>query len=198
MSEESEDLNKDIVYLIFLGLIIFFIVVGSWMEAKSFIFGHETTVIIVVGMIVSYIVWAISPDEEDRIILQFNSAIFFDFLLPAILFAVGFNMRRKEFFKNFVNITKFGIFGTLFTFFIYVGLTKLFFTCVHVTQYNPKDGTYTEFNLEWLEIFLVCSLLVSSDIIAAMSILKFDEAPHIFSIIIGEGLLNDVVVIVLY
>lgn len=57
---------------------------------------------------------------------------------------------------------------------------------------------YVDFSLEWLEIFLVCSLLVSSDIIAAISILKFDEAPHIYSIIIGEGLLNDVVVIVLY
>ena len=45
---------------------------------------------------------------------------------------------------------------------------------------------------------LVCSILVSSDIIAAMSILKFEEQPHIFSIILGEGLFNDVVVIVLY
>ena len=43
-----------------------------------------------------------------------------------------------------------------------------------------------------------CSILVSSDIIAAMSILKFDEQPHIFSIILGEGLCNDVVVITLY
>lgn len=45
---------------------------------------------------------------------------------------------------------------------------------------------------------LVCSILVSSDIIAAMAILNFNEQPHIFSIILGEGLFNDVVVIVLY
>tara|TARA_B110000285_G_C14938781_1_gene520940 strand:- start:326 stop:502 length:177 start_codon:yes stop_codon:yes gene_type:complete len=43
-----------------------------------------------------------------------------------------------------------------------------------------------------------CSILVSSDIIAAMSILKFDEQPHIYSIILGEGLCNDVVVLTLY
>jgi NhaP-type Na+/H+ or K+/H+ antiporter len=52
--------------------------------------------------------------------------------------------------------------------------------------------------MEIIEIMLVCSILVSSDIIAAMSIIKFDEQPHIFSIILGEGLFNDVVVIVLY
>jgi NhaP-type Na+/H+ or K+/H+ antiporter len=31
-----------------------------------------------------------------------------------------------------------------------------------------------------------------------MSILDFNQQPHIFSIILGEGLFNDVVVIVLY
>lgn len=44
---------------------------------------------------------------------------------------------------------------------------------------------------------LFCSIIVSSDIIAAMSIIKFDEQPHIFSIILGEGLFNDVVVLTL-
>jgi NhaP-type Na+/H+ or K+/H+ antiporter len=45
---------------------------------------------------------------------------------------------------------------------------------------------------------LICSIFVSSDIIAAMSILKFHEYPNIFSIVLGEGLFNDVVVIILY
>ena len=52
--------------------------------------------------------------------------------------------------------------------------------------------------MELIDIMLMCSILVSSDIIAAMSILKFDEQPHIFSIILGEGLFNDVVVLTLY
>ena len=52
--------------------------------------------------------------------------------------------------------------------------------------------------MELIDIMLMCSILVSSDIIAAMSILKFEEQPHIFSIILGEGLFNDVVVLTLY
>jgi NhaP-type Na+/H+ or K+/H+ antiporter len=63
---------------------------------------------------------------------------------------------------------------------------------------NDGKGATEEFHLTLIEIMLVCSILVSSDIIAAMSILNFDEQPHIYSIIIGEGLFNDVVVIVLY
>ena len=63
---------------------------------------------------------------------------------------------------------------------------------------NNGDGEWLPFNLSTMDIMLFCSVIVSSDIIAAMSILKFEEQPHIFSIILGEGLLNDVVVIVLY
>jgi len=67
-----------------------------------------------------------------------------------------------------------------------------------MTMYDPDVQDFVPFKLELIEIMLVCSILVSSDIIAAMSILKFEEQPHIFSIILGEGLFNDVVVIVLY
>jgi sodium/hydrogen exchanger 8 len=114
------------------------------------------------------------------------------------LFAAGYNMRRKEFFKNFTNIVKFGIFGSLFTFAFFVIMTWLLFHFVDVQMWDPDQGKYVSFKLELIEIMLVCSILVSSDIIAAMSILKFEEFPHIFSIILGEGLFNDVVVIVLY
>ena len=48
------------------------------------------------------------------------------------------------------------------------------------------------------EIMLVCSILCSSDIIAAVTIIKYEDQPKLFSIILGEGLANDAVAIVLY
>ena len=48
------------------------------------------------------------------------------------------------------------------------------------------------------DIFYVCSILCSSDIIAAVTIIKFEEQPKLFSIILGEGLFNDAVAIILY
>ena len=98
------------------------------MESKHLPFGHETGFIILAGMFISWLVtYFDSAEEGDRLVFQFNTTIFFDLALPAILFAAGYNMRRKEFFKNFVSIIKFGIFGSLFTFVIFVSLTWLLF-----------------------------------------------------------------------
>jgi NhaP-type Na+/H+ or K+/H+ antiporter len=112
-------------------------------------------------------------------------------------------MRRKEFFDNFVNITKFGIFGSLFTYVIFVGLFYLLFKYADMgttIRYNAEKHAEEEadFKPATLDIMLFCTILVSSDIIAAMSIVKFELYPHIFSIILGEGLFNDVVVFTLY
>jgi NhaP-type Na+/H+ or K+/H+ antiporter len=123
-----------------------------------------------------------------------------------ILFAAGFNMKRKEFFKNFVNILKFGIFGSLFTWFLFVFMFWALFELVDMGDTQAIMAVHNDipefetikFKPSIYEIMVFCSILVSSDIIAAMSILKFDEQPHIFSIILGEGLCNDVVVLTLY
>jgi len=86
-------------------------------------------------------------------------------------------MRRKEFFSNFVNIIKFGIFGSLFTFVIFVGLTWCLFNqpWFDIDYWDSSSKSMVPFELDLLEIMLVCSILVSSDIIAAMAILNFNE-----------------------
>ena len=52
--------------------------------------------------------------------------------------------------------------------------------------------------MDLIEIMLMCSILCSSDIIAAVTIIKYENQPKLFSIILGEGLANDAVAIVLY
>ena len=42
------------------------------------------------------------------------------------------------------------------------------------------------------------ALLCSSDAVAALTIVKYDEQPKLFSLIFGEGILNDAVSIVLF
>ena len=44
----------------------------------------------------------------------------------------------------------------------------------------------------------ISSIFCSSDIIAAITIVKFEEQPKLFSIILGEGLFNDAVAIILF
>lgn len=119
----------------FIIIILSFVIIGSWMEAKKLRFGHETTVVILMGMFVSFLGWVSTADHQERFVIKFNQNIFFEYMLPAILYSTGFNMRRKELFDNFANITKFGIFGSLFTFFLYAVLTKILFISVPVNMY---------------------------------------------------------------
>ena len=51
--------------------------------------------------------------------------------------------------------------------------------------------------MDSIEISLLCAMLCSSDIIAAVSLVKYKEYPKIFSILLGEGLWNDAVAVVL-
>jgi solute carrier family 9 (sodium/hydrogen exchanger), member 6/7 len=49
-----------------------------------------------------------------------------------------------------------------------------------------------------IEVLFICSIFCSSDIIAAVTIIKFEEQPTLFSVILGEGLFNDAVAVILY
>jgi NhaP-type Na+/H+ or K+/H+ antiporter len=48
------------------------------------------------------------------------------------------------------------------------------------------------------EVLFICSIFCSSDIIAAVTIIKFEDQPKLFSVILGEGLFNDAVAIILF
>jgi NhaP-type Na+/H+ or K+/H+ antiporter len=52
--------------------------------------------------------------------------------------------------------------------------------------------------LSTAEIMVMCSLLCSSDVIAAVSMISAKEKPKLFSTVFGEGIMNDAVSIILF
>ena len=46
-------------------MLIIFVFVGSYMEHKRFKFGHETGVILIIGIIVSVVAYAITGKKKD-------------------------------------------------------------------------------------------------------------------------------------
>jgi NhaP-type Na+/H+ or K+/H+ antiporter len=131
--------------------------------------------------------------------IEFDDNTFFYMILPPILFASGYNMYRKRFFMYFGYICLFGVVGTLVTYAVFSSLTIL--SMNHFGQlesYSFLTQTYSYFTLSTMEILLMCSLLCSTDVVAAISIIKYKEQPKLFSIVFGEGIINDAVCIILF
>lgn len=111
--------------LIIFILLLMYTVGGSYMEHKKFKFGHETSIALIVGLFVSACLHFI-PINANTYDISFDGTAFFYVCLPPIIFAAGFNMRRKRFFDNIGYILLFGIFGTIVTFFVFAILTYAF------------------------------------------------------------------------
>ena len=141
-SHHQEHLFKLLGLIGFMVLLILYITIGSYMEVRKFAFGHETGVIIILGALCSIAVYSIlifgdqetfkEASENVADSFKFPNEIFFEVLLPLIIFATGYNMRRQKFFENFTNISKFGLLGTFLTFVFFTIMVWLLF------QYN--DG----------------------------------------------------------
>ena len=109
-------------YLTFFIMMLFFFITGAMIEKFKPRYGHETCLTLILGIIISLILWAIHP-VKNTTVFQFKSGFFFNFFLPPIVFNSGFNMRKKKFFANLGNVALFGLVVTLVCFVIYSALT---------------------------------------------------------------------------
>lgn len=118
-------------------LLILYIAIGSYMEVRKFSFGHETGVIIILGAVCSGAVYTFLIIVDHETVAEasiavadsfkFPNELFFEVLLPLIIFSTGYNMRRQKFFENITNIAKFGLLGTFLTFVFYALMVTLLF-----------------------------------------------------------------------
>ena len=108
MSESIFSQGAIVIFVMF----ILYMVMGSLIEKHHCIVGHEASYIILIGISLSFAAWWTGHDEFNRI-MTFDENFFFYFCLPPIVFASGYNMKRKKFFENIKNILIFGLFGTV-------------------------------------------------------------------------------------
>lgn len=107
--------------------------------------------------------------------MEWNNELFFFVLLPLIIFATGYNMRRKNFFKNMANVAKFGLLGTTLTFVFYAFFMTIVMNYIPLKKYNPLTDSYKEWKLDFPSTLYLCAVLSSSDIIAAVTLINEKE-----------------------
>lgn len=119
--------------------------------------------------------------------LNFDNNLFFNVLLPPIIYESGFSIKRQAFFRNFPAIVNTAVFGTVIA------------TCVTggLLYFAGQAGVVTR--LSWVETFLFGALISAVDPVATLACFnKLDAPPLLFNLVFGESILNDAVVIALY
>jgi len=114
---------------IFIALLCSCIVIGHLLEGNRWV--NESTTALVMGLITGALILLATNGTNSRI-LVFSEDLFFIYLLPPIIFNAGFQVKKKQFFRNFMTIILFGAVGTLISFVI-ISLGKLLnhFCCLH-------------------------------------------------------------------
>ena len=107
MSETTSE-GALVIFLMF----ITYMVIGSILEKNHAVIGHEAGFIILIGAALSYTAYNMGHGEFTTM-MTFDENFFFYFCLPPIVFASGYNMKRRKFFENFTNILLFGLIGTV-------------------------------------------------------------------------------------
>ena len=170
-------------------ILIFYTIAAPIFQKLNFHYLHESGICMLVGTIIALLSKYIgNPNDSLNSFVTFDDEMFFNIVLPPIIFSAGYNLKKRAFFKYFFYIVIFGIIGTIISFGTVSALINL----------SNKFKFFSPFNLDGKLILLFSSVIASTDTVAAMTFIKEDQMPKLFSILFGEGVLNDAVCIVLY
>ncbi|KAK3415601.1 hypothetical protein EUGRSUZ_H01210 [Eucalyptus grandis] len=183
MRSEADQVSVDAITL-FVGLLCTCIIIGHLLEKNKWI--NESITALTIGLCTG-IVLLLTTEGRRSHILVFNEELFFIYVLPPIIFNAGFQVKKKQFFRNFMTITLFGVVGTLISFFIIsLGSAQLF------KMLNDVGF------LEMGDYFALGAIFSATDSVCTLQVLNQDETPLLYSLVFGEGVVNDATSVVLF
>ena len=189
--QKSTSVSSSLSYkgVVAIVILIFYTIAAPIFQKLNFHYLHESGICMIVGTLIALLSRYIgNPNDSLNNFVTFDDEMFFNIVLPPIIFSAGYNLKKRAFFKYFFYIVTFGIFGTVIS----------FGTVSALVHYSNKLNFFSPFNLDSKLILLFSSVIASTDTVAAMTFIKEDQMPKLFSILFGEGVLNDAVCIVLY
>ncbi|XP_041652764.1 sodium/hydrogen exchanger 6a [Cheilinus undulatus] len=133
-------------------------------------------------------------DVQDNEMLRkvtFDPEVFFNILLPPIIFHAGYSLKRRHFFRNMGSILAYAFLGTVISCFV-IGL--LMYGCVMLMkQVKQLDGDF--FFTDCLFFGAIVSATDPVTVLAIFNELQVDV--DLYALLFGESVLNDAVAVVL-
>ncbi|XP_036069736.1 sodium/hydrogen exchanger 6a isoform X1 [Oryzias melastigma] len=133
-------------------------------------------------------------DVQDNEMLRkvtFDPEVFFNILLPPIIFHAGYSLKRRHFFRNMGSILAFAFLGTVISCFV-IGL--LMYGCVMLMkQVGQMGGDF--FFTDCLFFGAIVSATDPVTVLAIFNELQVDA--DLYALLFGESVLNDAVAVVL-
>mmetsp|Transcript_16912 Transcript_16912/g.47201 ORF Transcript_16912/g.47201 Transcript_16912/m.47201 type:complete len:530 (+) Transcript_16912:41-1630(+) len=141
------------------------------------------------GMVFGFFVRLVFKKKQ---LLSFSPSIFFYGLLPPIVLSAGFNLKKRNFFKNFGSIMLFAVLGTIISTLVFGLMTYLLMVIGLVQRHSLGDNA--------LVLSLLYGSLISAiDPVATLAVFADIEVPSLlYNLVFGESVLNDAVAIVLF
>lgn len=184
MSSLSTSDHSSVVSInLFVALLCACIVIGHLLEETRWM--NESITALIIGLCTGVIILLISGGKNSHL-LVFSEDLFFIYLLPPIIFNAGFQVKKKQFFRNFMTITLFGAVGTLISFAIISFGARFLFKHMNIGTLDIGD---------YLAIGAIFS---ATDSVCTLQVLNQDETPLLYSLVFGEGVVNDATSVVLF
>lgn len=168
---------------VFVAVLCFCLVIGHFLEETRWV--NESITALIIGCVTGTIILLISKGKSSHILI-FNEELFFIYLLPPIIFNAGFQVKKKQFFHNFFTIMLFGVVGVFISSFIITAGSYLLFPMFDLVGLKPRD---------YLAIGTIFS---STDTVCTLQVLHQEETPLLYSLVFGEGVVNDATSVVLF
>nr|XP_043618800.1 sodium/hydrogen exchanger 4-like [Erigeron canadensis] len=182
--DEAAATNTVVSITLFVGVLCLCLVIGHLLNEYRWV--NESITAIIIGCVVGGIVLIASKWKLSSSLLRFDQDLFFIYLLPPIIFNAGFQVKKKQFFHNFLPIMLFGVTGVFIsTSIVAAGCWWLF----------PKLGLNGLTISEYLSLGTIFS---STDTVCTLQVLHQDETPLLYSLVFGEGVVNDATSVVLF
>lgn len=168
---------------LFVALLCACIVLGHLLEENRWL--NESITALIIGLCTGVVILLTTKGKSSHV-LVFSEDLFFIYLLPPIIFNAGFQVKKKQFFRNFLTITLFGAVGTMISFFT-ISLSAI--------------AIFSKMNIGTLDVgdFLAIGAIFSAtDSVCTLQVLNQDETPFLYSVVFGEGVVNDATSVVLF